>query len=229
MSTAFTPTLDNQPFGHRLGKIVCIGRNYAAHAAELNNPIPQTPLLFIKPATAAVALEQPFAIPRDRGAVHHEVELAILIGTKLVNADANAARNAVAGLGIALDLTLRDVQDQLKKDGHPWERAKSFDGAYPVSGFVSAARINLQNMDLQNIDITLTRNGNRQQHDNTAQMLFPVLELLCEISRSFTLLPGDIVSTGTPAGVGGLSVGDRLHLALRHEQRVLIDIDTQVL
>lgn len=228
MTTAFIPTLDNQPFAHDLGKIVCIGRNYAAHAAELNNPIPQTPLLFIKPATAAVALEQTFVIPRDRGAVHHEVELAILIGKKLVNADVNAARDAIAGLGIALDLTLRDVQDQLKKDGHPWERAKSFDGAYPVSGFISAAGIGLQNMDLQNIDISLIRNGNLQQQGNTAQMLFPVLELLSEISRNFTLLPGDIVSTGTPAGVGGLNVGDRLHLALRQDQRVLIDIDTQV-
>ena len=127
-------------------------------------------------------------------------------------------------LHIALDLTLRDVQDQLKKDGHPWERAKSFDGAYPVSGFISAAGIGLQN-----IDITLTRNGNLQQQGSTAQMLFPVLELLSEISRNFTLLPGDIVSTGTPAGVGGLSVGDRLHLALRQDPRKLIDIDTQVI
>jgi len=228
LTTVFIPTLDNQPFGHCLGKIVCIGRNYAAHAAELNNPTPLTPLLFIKPATAAVALEQPFAIPRDRGAVHHEVELAILIGKKLVNADVNAAHDAIVGLGIALDLTLRDVQDQLKKDGHPWERAKSFDGAYPVSGFISAAGIGLQNMDLQNIDISLIRNGNLQQQGNTAQMLFPVLELLSEISRNFTLLPGDIVSTGTPAGVGGLSAGDRLHLALWQDQRVLIDIDTQV-
>lgn len=224
MSTAFTPTLDNHPFAHNLGKIVCIGRNYAAHAAELNNAIPQVPLLFIKPATAAVRLPQPFAIPRDRGAVHHEVELAILIGKKLVNADAHSARDAIAGLGIALDLTLRDVQDQLKKDGHPWERAKSFDGAYPVSGFVSAARI-----DLQNIDITLARNGSIQQRGNTAHMLFPVVELLCEISRNFTLLPGDIVSTGTPAGVGALSVGDRLHVALRQDQQLLIDIDTQVI
>lgn len=224
MSTAFTPTLDNRRFAHDLGKIVCIGRNYAAHAAELNNAIPQTPLLFIKPATAAAVLEQPFAIPRDRGAVHHEVELAILIGKKLVNAEACDARNAIAGLGIALDLTLRDVQDALKKDGHPWERAKSFDGAYPVSGFVSAAQI-----DLQNIDITLARNGNIQQRGNTAQMLFPVLELLSEISHNFTLLPGDIVSTGTPAGVGALSIGDCLNVALRHDQHVLIDIDTQVI
>lgn len=201
----FAITLDAQPFPHALGKIVCVGRNYAAHAAELNNTIAAAPILFIKPATAAVALAQPLRIPRGLGAVHHEVELALLIGAELCNADAQSAAGAIAGIGIALDLTLREVQDQLKKDGHPWERAKAFDGAFPVSPFVSPAALDLQNLTLQ-----LWRNERLQQHGNSSQMVFPVLSLLVEISRSFTLRPGDIVSTGTPAGVGPLVNGDAL-------------------
>lgn len=222
--TAFITTLDAKPFPHALGKIVCIGRNYAAHAAELNNPITAAPLLFIKPATAAVALEQPVRIPQDRGAVHHEVELALLIGAELCNVDAQTAASAIAGIGVALDLTLRDVQDQLKKDGHPWERAKAFDGSYPVSNFVSPGEL-----DLQNLTVQLWRNEHLQQDGNTDQMLFPILSLLVEISRSFTLRPGDIVSTGTPAGVGPLVSGDDLVAVLAtaagHE---VLRIKTQV-
>lgn len=220
---AFVPLLDNCPFAHPLGKIVCVGRNYAAHAAELNNAVPDAPLLFIKPATAAVPLAPGFAIPDGRGAVHHETELAILIGAPLTNATADTSRAAIAGIGIALDLTLRDAQDQLKKDGHPWERAKAFDGAYPVSPFVSAPAI-----DLQNLTVALWRNGQLQQQGNTSQMLFPVVDLLCEISRSFTLLPGDIVSTGTPAGVGPLQRGDMLTAVLSAATGELVRIDTRV-
>jgi 2-keto-4-pentenoate hydratase/2-oxohepta-3-ene-1,7-dioic acid hydratase in catechol pathway len=222
--SSFVPLLDGRPFAHPLGKIVCVGRNYAAHAAELNNAVPDAPILFIKPATAAAPLAPGFSIPVGRGAVHHETELAILIGAPLTNASADAARAAIAGIGIALDLTLRDVQDQLKKDGHPWERAKAFDGAYPVSPFVSAPAI-----DLQNLTVALWRNGSLQQHGNTSQMLFPVVDLLCEISRSFTLLPGDIVSTGTPAGVGPLAHGDQLIAVLSAATGELIRIDTTVL
>jgi 2-keto-4-pentenoate hydratase/2-oxohepta-3-ene-1,7-dioic acid hydratase in catechol pathway len=204
-TSPFIPTLNAKPFPHALGKIVCVGRNYAAHAVELNNPVGATPLLFIKPATCAVPLQQPLALPADRGAVHHEVELALLIGAPLRNATTEQAAQAVIGIGIALDLTLRDVQEQLKKDGHPWERAKAFDGAYPVSVFVSPGTL-----DLQNLTVQLWRNEHLQQDGNTGQMLFPIVPLLMEISRSFTLLPGDIVSTGTPAGVGPLLSGDQL-------------------
>ena len=222
--SVFTPTLAGQQFGAPLGKIVCVGRNYAAHAAELNNPIPDAPLLFIKPATAAVPLERPFSTPRDRGAVHHELELAILIGAPLARADANAVAPAIAGIGLALDLTLRDVQDRLKRDGHPWERAKAFDGAYPVSDFVPAADLNLQDLTLQ-----LWRNGQLQQDGFTGQMLFPVTALIAEISREFSLLPGDIVSTGTPAGVGPLQPGDALVATLTANGGELLRIETAVL
>ena len=216
--------LDAQRFAHPLGKIVCVGRNYAAHAAELNNPLPAAPILFIKPATAAAPLAQPVQLPRDRGAVHHEVELALLIGAELRDAEPAQTLAAIAGIGIALDLTLRDVQDQLKKEGHPWERAKAFDGAYPVSDFVSAG-----GRDLQNLTVQLWRNGALQQDGNTSQMLFPVAALLAEISRNFTLRPGDVVSTGTPAGVGPLNSGDTLTAVLAApDGAALLQVETPV-
>lgn len=222
--SSFTLELNGSAFAQPLGKIVCIGRNYAAHAAELNNPVPSAPLLFIKPASAAVALQQPLHLPIGLGAVHHELELAILIGAPLRNATAAEVMPAIAGIGLALDLTLRDVQDQLKRDGHPWERAKAFDGAYPLSGFIDARALDLQNLTLQ-----LWRNGVLQQNGHTAQMVFTVVDLIAEISRSFSLQAGDVVSTGTPAGVGPLVSGDELIATLgNNEPGDLLRITTRV-
>lgn len=221
----FTPQLNGKPCAHTLGKIVCVGRNYAAHAAELNNPIPSEPILFMKPASAACDFAQPLQIPHDRGSVHHETELAILIGAPLHNADANQAHTAIAGIGIALDLTLRDVQDKLKKEGQPWERAKAFDGAYPVSSFIEA-----ENIDLQNLTLQLYRNDKLQQDGNTGHMLFNVIDLIVEISKVFSLQTGDIISTGTPAGVGPLQSGDRLIALLgKNNPGDLLRIETRVL
>lgn len=221
----FTPQLNGKPYTHALGKIVCVGRNYAAHAAELNNPIPAEPILFMKPASAACDFSQPLHIPHDSGSVHHETELAILIGAPLHDANANQAREAIAGIGLALDLTLRDVQDKLKKEGQPWERAKAFDGAYPVSAFIDA-----KNIDLQNISVQLYRNEKLQQDGNTNQMLFNVIDLIVEISKNFSLQPGDIISTGTPAGVGPLQSGDTLRALLGMQQPGdLLQVETQVL
>jgi 2-keto-4-pentenoate hydratase/2-oxohepta-3-ene-1,7-dioic acid hydratase in catechol pathway len=205
----FALQLNDAPFPHALGKIVCVGRNYAAHAAELNNPLPSVPLLFMKPASAATELARPLQLPANLGAVHHEMEMAVLIGAPLSNAEEDEALAAIAGVGVALDLTLRDVQDQLKRDGHPWERAKAFDGAYPLSGFIGA-----QSLDLRNLKLQLWRNGRLQQDGNTGQMLFSTVALIAEISRIFSLQPGDVVSTGTPAGVGPLASGDVLIAAL---------------
>lgn len=198
-----------------LGKVVCIGRNYAAHAAELNNPIPTTPLLFIKPASAVVNMAEPFRVPRDLGEVHFETELAILIGQPLTNADETQAAEAIAGVGLGLDLTLRDLQDALKKAGQPWEKAKSFDGACPLSCFVSP-----DNIDLTNCQIRLQVNGELRQDGNSSQMLTPVLELLSYASRFFTLNPGDVVLTGTPAGVGPVRPDDQLVVELADQLRV---------
>ena len=132
---------DGTPVNLPLGKIVCIGRNYAEHARELNNPVPDEPLLFIKPATSAVHITRPLDFPRNQGAVHFETELAVLIGRPLTNASASDAEAAILGYGLALDLTLRDVQSRLKEKGQPWERAKAFDGACPLSPFVCIDRL----------------------------------------------------------------------------------------
>ncbi len=222
--TDFYPRLDGSPFAAALGKIVCVGRNYVAHAAELNNPVPGIPLLFIKPASAVADLSQPLALPEGLGPVHHEVEIAVLIGHPLHNADRDQALNAIAGVGVALDLTLRSVQDQLKRDGHPWERAKAFDGAYPMSHFVDA-----KGLDWGNLSLELWRNGTLQQAGNSAQMLFAIIDLLAQISAVFSLQAGDVVSTGTPAGVGPLESGDKLIATLGAAQAGdLIRVETRV-
>jgi len=196
-----------------VGKLVCVGRNYAEHAKELNNPVPSEPLLFIKPASAAV---------RDRGAVHYEAEIAVLIGKPLSRQpNDEEIREAISGFGVALDLTLRDVQNRLKDKGHPWEIAKAFDGACPLSPFVPGDAVE----DLADIGVRLSINGELRQDGNSRDMLTPILELIRYISGHFSLQPGDVVLTGTPAGVGALARGDQLVVELpelcRFETHVL--------
>ena len=205
-----------------LGKVVCVGRNYAEHARELNNPIPEEPLLFIKPASAAVELEGGFAIPEGRGEVHYEAEIAVLIGKPLSRQPGDEEiRDAISGFGVALDLTLREVQARLKAKGHPWEIAKAFDGACPLSPFVPGDAVE----DLGDIGVRLSIDGELRQDGNSRDMLTPILDLLRYISGHFSLQPGDVVLTGTPAGVGTLQRGNRLLLELgdlcRVESRVL--------
>lgn len=200
---------DGAPVHLPLGKIVCIGRNYAEHARELNNPVPDEPLLFIKPSTAAVHITRPLDFPRDRGDVHFETELAVLIGRPLTNASATEAEAAILGYGLALDLTLRDVQSKLKEKGQPWERAKAFDGACPLSPFVGVDKVRKDHLTF-----TLDIDGQRQQTGDTREMLNPVVPLIAYMSSQFSLLPGDVVLTGTPKGVGPLVSGQTLSLEL---------------
>lgn len=192
------------------GKAVCVGRNYAEHAKELNNPIPSSPMLFIKPASAFANMAENIAIPSGLGDCHHELEVALLIGKTLSEAKPDEVMAGVLGYGLALDLTLRDLQSELKKKGHPWERAKAFDGACPLSPFVSATAI----PDWCQLQLRLTRNGQLQQEGQAKDMIFGIEALLSNISHSFTLNPGDIVLTGTPAGVGPLRPGDQLKAEL---------------
>ncbi|MDG1819650.1 MAG: fumarylacetoacetate hydrolase family protein [Porticoccaceae bacterium] len=218
--THYSHTLDAVPQTLPVGKVVCVGRNYAEHARELNNPVPSEPVLFIKPSTALVKLEQPLEIPSKFGACHFEAEMAVLIGERLTGCNEQQAATAIAGVGVALDLTLRELQSTLKEKSLPWEKAKGFDGACPVSVFVGVQNIT----DLQNQQIQLRQNGELQQDGNSADMLTPVLPLLVYISQFFTLSPGDIVLTGTPAGVGPLAAGDSLEISLGN----LINVKTEV-
>lgn len=211
--------LDGSPCNFPVGKVVCVGRNYAAHARELGNAVPETPILFLKPSTALVPLSPSFAIPQGRGECHHETEITLLIGNTLTNASEAECRAAIAGVTLGLDLTLRDLQNVLKKNGHPWEVAKAFDGAAPLAPFMAPAAFG----DLAGTKFSLTVNGDLRQQGNTSDMITPVLALLQYISTIFTLQPGDVVMTGTPEGVAALRAGDVLVLelgALRAETMV---------
>lgn len=201
--------LDGSPCALPVGKVVCVGRNYAEHARELDNPVPAEPILFIKPRTAIVPMAAPLRVPRGQGACHFETEMAVLVGATLKDADAGQALAAIAGVGLGLDLTLRELQDGLKAKGLPWEKAKAFDGACPLSAFVAPGRV-----DIANARIRLRVGDAVRQDGSSADMLTPVLSLLAYISRFFTLEPGDVVMTGTPKGVGPLQPGDVLQASL---------------
>jgi len=202
--------IDNSPCNLPPGKVVCVGLNYAAHVAEMNSQNIGEPLLFIKPATALTPIQAPIRIPEGRGACHFESEMALLIGQPLKRCREEDVLEAIAGVGIALDLTLRDLQKQLKTAGQPWEKAKGWDGACPLSSFVKTEAVK----DLQDVDIKLWQNGELKQDGNTRQMLTPVVPLITYISQFFTLQPGDVVLTGTPEGVGPLQKEDTLKLQL---------------
>ena len=187
-------------------KIVCIGRNYAEHARELNNPITTEPMLFIKPVTSIVDMTEPIIVDWEKGVVHHELEISVLIGQALAQCTKQQAASAIYGIGAALDLTLRDLQNELKLKGHPWEKAKAFDGSCPLSAFEPSKSFDA----LDNIELQLTVNGTVRQKGSSRQMLTDIVSLIEYISRWFTLMPGDVVLTGTPAGVGPLGPGDEL-------------------
>lgn len=192
-----------------VNKVVCVGSNYAKHIQEMGSATPEEPVLFIKPETALCDLRQPLALPEGLGSVHHEVELAVLIGATLRQATEEHVRKAIVGYGVALDLTLRDVQAQLKKAGRPWEKAKGFDNACPISGFIPAAEFD---EDPQNTLLSLKINGDVRQQGSTADMIHKIVPLIAYMSRFFTLKSGDVILTGTPEGVGPLSSGDELEV-----------------
>ena len=202
--------LDGTRINLPVGKAVCVGRNYAAHAKELGNVVPDAPILFLKPSTAIVPLSPSFSIPSDRGSCHHETEIAVLIGQTISKIDVKDAAEAIAGYGLALDLTLRDLQNQLKKQGYPWEVAKAFDGACPLSPFMKPEQLG----DVYHTEFTLMVNGEPRQQGLTDDMITHVYELIAYISQIFTLEAGDIVLTGTPEGVAALAVGDQLVLSV---------------
>jgi 2-keto-4-pentenoate hydratase/2-oxohepta-3-ene-1,7-dioic acid hydratase in catechol pathway len=193
-----------------VGKVVCVARNYVAHIKELNNPVPTEPIFFIKPATALQSLDEDIIIPGYSQSCHHETELAILFKSRLSKVNPDEIENAIAGYGIGLDLTLRDVQQKLKEKGHPWEKAKAFDGSCPLSPFIPKEEIS----NPQDVQLKLSVNGEVRQNESTRLMINGILNLIAVSSQYFTYLPGDILLTGTPAGVDQLRSGDRLELEL---------------
>ena len=186
--------------------IFCIGRNYAEHATEMGAPKPAEPVVFMKPATSLVPEGQPLVLPKGRGSVHHEMELVVAIGKQGADIPPEAALGHVAGVTLGIDLTLRDLQSKLKQAGQPWELSKSFDGSAAIGKFISWSA----QSDIQNINMRCTVNGALRQQGNTREMLFPVAAIIAFLSRYWRLLPGDLIYTGTPAGVGPLVPGDRI-------------------
>lgn len=188
------------------GKIICIGRNYAKHAAEMSAAIPSEPLIFLKPSSALISSGESIVLPGRSKDVHHEVELVLLIGTAGKEINVDRAIEHVSGYAVGLDMTARDLQAEAKKKGHPWSVSKGFDTFSPLGDFVSAVHI----PDPQALEISLSVNGEVRQHGTTADMLFSVTELISYCSQIFTLEPGDLIYTGTPEGVGPVFDGDEL-------------------
>lgn len=186
-------------------KIICIGRNYAAHIQELNNSVPDEPVIFIKPDTALLRNNAPFFIPPFSQDVHHEVELVVKIKKAGRAIPVKFAPDYYDEISLGIDFTARDLQQKLKDKGLPWEKAKGFDHSAVIGKFIPRA-----GMDMRNIDFSLLKNGSPVQVGNTSLMLNNVDEIISHVSHYFTLKIGDLIYTGTPAGVGPVVPGDQL-------------------
>ena len=195
---------DNQPV--QVGKILCLARNYVAHAKELGNEVPTEPVLFSKPASSIIGHGQNVVIPAYSNDCHHEVELAVLIGAQGKHVSPEDAMKCVAGYAVAIDMTLRDTQAKLKEKGYPWDLAKGFDTSCPLSEFVAATSV----ADPHQLHLTLEVNGQMRQNGNSNCMIHRIPQILAFASAAFTLEPGDIILTGTPAGVGRVVAGDTM-------------------
>ena len=204
-----------------IGKVICVGRNYAEHARELGNEIPKSPILFMKPASSVVSVHNEIVRPNPvlYGDTHYEAELCIQLAADLSAATIEQAKQAIGGVTLGLDLTLRDLQSKLKEKGHPWERAKCFDGACVLADWIDPQAFG----DFCHVEYQLYINDELKQDGYSALMLFPVYELLAEISHAFSLQAGDVIMTGTPSGVGVLQADDTLTFKLgTHEWQVQV-------
>ena len=201
-------------------KILCIGRNYADHISELNNERPSEPVIFLKPDTAILKDDEPFYHPDFSNDIHHEVEIVLKINKVGKNIEAKFAHKYYEEIGIGIDFTARDIQTKLKEKGLPWEKAKAFNGSAPISGFVSKIKF----ADLKKLDFSLEVNGEVCQKGNTEMMLWNFDEIIAEISKYFTLKTGDLIFTGTPAGVGKVVVGDKLTAFIEGEKMLSFEV-----
>jgi 2-keto-4-pentenoate hydratase/2-oxohepta-3-ene-1,7-dioic acid hydratase (catechol pathway) len=202
-------------------KIICIGRNYAKHARELDNPVPEEPVVFLKPETALLTDNQHFGLPPFSKEVDHEVELVLQVGRTGRNIPEEAAEAYFDALTLGIDFTARDLQRKLKHEGLPWELAKGFDGSAVTGPLIPRHAF----ADIHALDFYLCKNGALVQHGNTGEVIFRFQRLLAFISRFMTLRQGDLVFTGTPEGVGPVVRGDHLEGFL--EGRKLLDFQVR--
>lgn len=202
-------------------KIICIGRNYANHAKELNSEIPKEPVFFMKPDSALLPKKSPFYYPNFTKDLHYEIEIVVKINKLGKNIAPQFAHTYYDEIGLGIDFTARDIQKECKNKGLPWEKAKAFDFSAPVSQkFISKSKFN----NIQNINFTLKKNNEFVQIGNTKDMLFSIDELIVYLSQFMTLKIGDLIFTGTPEGVGPVSIGDQLTGYIEDQEMINIPI-----
>lgn len=187
-------------------KIICIGRNYVDHIEELNNKRPDDPVIFLKPDTAILLKNHPFVLPEFSSNIQHEIELIIKINRVGKYIDSNFAHKYYDQISVGIDFTARDLQTELKAKGLPWEKAKGFDGSAVIGQWRSKSSFK----DLNNLDFKLEKSGDVVQSGNTAHMLYNIDQIIAYVSQFFTLKIGDIIFTGTPAGVSKVNTKDQL-------------------
>ncbi len=201
-------------------KLICIGRNYTEHIKELENEKPAEPVVFLKPDTAILLKKQPFFIPDFSNEVHYEVEVLVKINRVGKYIDKKFAHKYYNEIGLGIDFTARDLQKQLKDKGLPWEKAKSFDGAAVIGKWVEKSEI----ADLDRLGFSLKKNDKIVQNGNTSHMLWKIDELIEYVSKYFTLKIGDVIFTGTPAGVGQVQANDKLSGFLENREMFSITV-----
>ena len=201
-------------------KIICIGRNYLDHAKELGNKIPTSPLFFLKPDTAIQPKGHPFFIPDFSNNIHFEVELVVKISKNGKNIDEKFAHKYYNEIGIGIDFTARDIQEECKKNGLPWERAKGFDGSAQISNEF----INKELLILNDINFSLSLNNSIMQIGNSKNMIFSFDQIISYISKYYTLRAGDLIYTGTPSGVGRVERGDSLSCFINSNEMLKVNI-----
>ena len=201
-------------------KIICIGRNYHDHINELKNKITKEPLFFLKPDTAIQPKGHPFFIPDFSNNIHYEVELVIKISKNGKNINEQFSHKYYEEIGLGIDFTARDIQQECKELGHPWEKAKGFDG----SAQISHKFINKSELDLNNINFKLEKNKKRVQNGNSKDMIYSFDYIISYVSKFYTLRAGDLIYTGTPAGVCKVEIGDKLVGYLNEEKILSVNI-----
>jgi 2-keto-4-pentenoate hydratase/2-oxohepta-3-ene-1,7-dioic acid hydratase in catechol pathway len=201
-------------------KIICIGRNYLDHAKELGNKIPTSPLFFLKPDTAIQPKGHPFFIPDFSNNIHFEVELVLKILKNGKNIDEKFAHKYYDEIGIGIDFTARDIQEDCKKNGLPWEKAKGFDGSAQISNEF----INKKSLNLEDINFSLNLNNSLMQKDNSKNMIFSFDQIISYISKYYTLRAGDLIYTGTPSGVRKVEIGDSLSCFINGREMLKVNI-----
>jgi 2-keto-4-pentenoate hydratase/2-oxohepta-3-ene-1,7-dioic acid hydratase in catechol pathway len=201
-------------------KIICIGRNYLDHAKELGNKIPTSPLFFLKPDTAIQPKGHPFFIPDFSNNIHFEVELVLKISKNGKNIDEKFAHKYYDEIGIGIDFTARDIQEDCKKNGLPWEKAKGFDGSAQISNEF----INKKSLKLEDIHFSLNLNNSLMQKGNSKNMIFSFDQIISYISKYYTLRAGDLIYTGTPSGVGKVEIGDNLSCFVNGREMLKVNI-----